>query len=62
MERLKEGMLVRYFRNGWRVAYFERQEPAVRAKWAILIPPILGKRRIKVPIGDVEAVERGDRG
>jgi hypothetical protein len=54
---LKEGTLVRYYLNGWRVAYFEKQEPAVRARYAILIPPTLGKRRIKVPIGIVEAVK-----
>jgi hypothetical protein len=54
--QLKEGTLVRYYLNGWRIAYFERPEPAKRPKVAVLIPPMLGKRRLRVPIKDVEQV------
>jgi hypothetical protein len=52
-----EGVLVRYYKHGWHVAYFERYEPPVRARFAILIPPMLGKARIKMPIADVEPVQ-----
>ena len=52
--QLKEGTPVRYYKNGWRMAYFERPEPAKRPKQAVLIPPIAGKKRIRVPIRDVE--------
>jgi hypothetical protein len=55
---LKEGELVRYWdkwSGGWRAAYFEKLEK--RARLAVLIPPILGKRRIKVPIQNVRELE-----
>jgi hypothetical protein len=55
-QQFSEGTLVRYYCNGWRVAYFEKQQPPKRAKFAILIPLKLGKRRLKVPIADVEAI------
>jgi hypothetical protein len=51
---LTEGTLVRYYKNGWRVAYFEKYQPPVRARYAILIPTMMGKRRIKVPVASVE--------
>jgi hypothetical protein len=55
--QLREGTLVRFYRNGWRVAYFERPEPPKRPKVAVLIPPMLGKRRIKVPVANVEVIQ-----
>lgn len=54
---LKEGTLVQYYKNGWRAAYFERPEPPKRPKLAILIPPMLGKRRIKVPIANLRRMQ-----
>jgi hypothetical protein len=55
--RLPEGTRVRYWRNGWRMAYFERPEPPKRPRKAVLIPPMLGKKRIRVPIRDVEVYQ-----
>ena len=55
--QLKEGAKVRYYKNGWRFAYFEKPEPAKRPKKAVLIPPLLGKRRVRVPIRDVEVYQ-----
>jgi hypothetical protein len=54
---LREGTLVRYYKNGWHAAYFERPEPPKRPKIAVLIPPIVGKRRIEIPIADVEVIQ-----
>jgi hypothetical protein len=53
---LREGTLVRYWRNGWHAAYFEKPKQPRRPKTAVLIPPMLGKRRIEVPIQDIEQV------
>lgn len=56
--QLREGTLVRYYSNrGWRIAYFERPEPPKRPRVAILIPPMLGKKRIKVPVANVEVIQ-----
>jgi len=55
--QLKEGAQVRYWKNGWRMAYFERPEPAKRPRVAVLLPPIMGKKRIRIPIQDVEVIE-----
>ena len=51
--KLKEGTLVQYWDDGWRAAYFEKPEPPKRPRKAVLIPPMLGKRRIRVAIKDV---------
>lgn len=56
--QLREGTLVRYYQNGWRIAYFERPEPPKRPKVAVLIPTMLGKKRLKVSIRDVEIIEQ----
>jgi hypothetical protein len=55
--QLREGTLVRYYQNGWRIAYFERPEPPKRPKVAVLIPTMLGKRRIRVKLANVEVIQ-----
>ncbi len=55
--------LVRYYKNGWHVAYLDRQEPASRKAPArvVLIPVIPGKKRITVPAIDVQPLNEPDR-
>lgn len=52
-----EGTLIRYYRNGWHVGYFMRYEPPVRAKVAVVLPPILGKKPLRVPIEDLQQLD-----
>jgi hypothetical protein len=51
--------LVRYYRNGWHVAYLHSRiegKTADKDK-ALLVPVIPGKKRIRVPLADVKKLE-----